>query len=116
MGCNVIEHLVVNGNKEEISLSTSCLISTCPSNVEPMIAFIQKRANVSDFLGDIKVSSTVTIPAGSWSQIKSKLKILTDDDEQTIQFIPKMMENIDDCVNLSGSVSKVKRQNSIYFD
>ena len=115
LGYNVIEHLVVNGNKEEISLLTSCLISTCPSNVEPMIAFIQKRAKVPDFLGDIKVSSTVTIPAGSWSQLKSKVKILTDDDEQTIHFIPKMMENVDDCVNFSESVSKVKRGRTQYI-
>ena len=115
MGYNVIEHLVANGYKEEISLLTPCLISTCPSNVEPTIAFIQKRAKVPDIFGDIKVSSTVIIPAGSWSQIKSKEKILTDDDEQTIHFIPKMTENVDDCVIFSECVSKVKGRRTQYI-
>ena len=64
----------------------SCLISACPRKIDPMIVLIQERAKAPDFLGNIKVLSTMTVPAGSWSQTKSKVKILMDNDEQTIHF------------------------------
>ena len=57
----------------------------------------------------------MTIPAGSWSQTKSKVKILMDNDEQTIHFIPKITENVDDCVNFSENVSNVKRGRTQYI-
>ena len=82
----------------------------CPANLHRILkCLIQEKAKAPDFFGNIKVLSTMTIPAVSWSQIKSKVKILMDNDEQTIHFIPKIMENVDDCVNFSENVSNVKR-------
>ena len=57
----------------------------------------------------------MTIPTGSWSQIKSKVKILMDNDEQMIHVIPKITENVNDCLNFSESVSKVKRGRTRYI-
>ena len=54
LGYTAIEHLVVNGNKDEISLLKSCLISACPRKIDPMIALIQERAKAPDFFGEYK--------------------------------------------------------------
>ena len=45
---------------------------------------------------------------------KWKVKILMDNDEQTTHFIPKITENVDDCVNFSD-VSNVKRGRTQYI-
>ena len=106
LGYNVIEHLVLNGNKEEISMLKSCLINTCQTKIEPMIALIEEKAKAPDLLGSIKVSASMDIPAGSCSQIKGKMKILMDNDTQTIHFVPKITESFDDCLTFSGKYFK----------
>ena len=73
IGYNVIEHLVLNGTDEEHEKLKSCLKGANISNVDPLIALIQKQAAEPDFLVDIKTSEAVKIPAGFKKQIRCKI-------------------------------------------
>ena len=93
LGYNVIEHLILNETAEDYVLLASCLKSTGPFNIEPLVALIQAKAKTPDLLAEIKASNTITIPAGNRVQIKCRVKVSCNDCEQTVYFAPRIVEN-----------------------
>ena len=114
IGYNVIEHLVVHGDANEAIELKSSLVDVCPKTIEPMIALIQEKAKLPDFLQNIKIPSSKNIPSGSCVQIKCRIKLCVDND-QTVHFVPKFPENVDDELSFSENISTVKRGKTQYM-
>ena len=115
IGYNVIEHLVLNGTDEEHEKLKSCLKGANISNVDPLIALIQKQATEPDFLVDIKTSEAVKIPAGFKKQIRCRVKALGNDAEQTVYFSPRLQEGDDD-LEINEAVCTLRRGRTNYID
>ncbi len=94
LGYNVIEDLVLDGGEEDHKLLHSCFHSVKTFNIEAFVSLIQDQANNPDFLSEVKVPASVTVPAGHRRQVKCVVRDRCDEDEQTVYFSPKL--NIDD--------------------
>ncbi len=115
VGYNVIEHLVINGEENEICELKSALIDICPKTIEPIIALIHQKAKEPDLLLTVKTQSSLNIPAGSCAQIKCRIKLCIDSDKKTIHFVPKVTENADDELTFSESITNIKRGKTQYL-
>ena len=92
----------------------SCLHSDTPFKMEPLISLIQEKAKVPDLLAEIKASNTIKIPAISTIQIKCKVKVCSNNFEQTVYFEPRINENEDE-LNISETVSKLRTGRTQYI-
>ena len=119
IGYNVVEHLVVNGSEEDRCKLQSCLISnkSLESNWDPLISLIEKQAASPDFLGEIKASDSLEVPAGCKVRMRCRVKAQGNDEEQTVYFSPRIQEG-DDEVEFNESISRLKRgkTNYVYVD
>ena len=86
IGYNVIEHLVLKGTDEERAELKSCLKGANLTNIDPLIALIQKQAAEPDFLVDVKSSEAVKVPASFKRRIHCRAKALGNNMEQTVFF------------------------------
>ena len=119
IGYNVVEHLVISGSEEDRCKLQACLISNKPleNNWEPLIALIEKQASSPDFLGEIKASDFLEVPAGCKVRMRCRVKAQGNDDEQTVYFSPRIPEG-DSELEFNESISRLKRgkTNYVYVD
>ena len=95
LGFNVIEHIASDeGLKGQLS---SALINTCPEQVASVVSLINDKSMSSDVLDTVKIPYNVTIPAGGVRLLKCKIKVLMNNSQQTINFIPRTNEDDDRC-------------------
>ena len=57
---------------------------------------------------NVTTQASINIHPNSYSQIKCKIKLNIGSDKQTIHFIPKVMENMDDELSFSESILSIK--------
>ena len=118
LGYNVIGHLVFKQNgKIENFLNSTFVSKYSDDKIAQLVALIQEKAEDFGFIDKVKVSTTMVIPAGCCSSIKVKVKILMDESEKSVYFIPDISANSDD-LSFSETISTVKRggTQNIYID
>ena len=118
LGYNVIEHLVLEGSKEQrLALETRLKCQKTGFKVEPLTALIQEKAADPDFLTEVKTSAIVKVPAGHRVQIRCRVKAQGNDQKQTVYFSPVASDR-DDGITFSETVSTLKRgrTNYVYVD
>ena len=74
---------------------------------------IQENAESADFLTEVKVSSSVAIPAGRRVQIRCRVKAQGNDAEQNVYYSPTLTDSEDDLTFLE-TVSTLKRGRTNY--
>ena len=94
LGYNVIEELVLDGGDDDHKLLHSCFHSVRTFKIEAFVALIQDQASSPDFLSEVKVPESLTVPAGHRRQVRCVVRDRCDEDEQTVYFSPKL--NMDD--------------------
>ena len=115
LGYNVIEHLVLNGAKEQTGALQASLSSTRRGfDVNSLVALVEERAEQADFLTEVKAASSMTIPAASKVQIRCRVKARSNDGEQTVYFSPRIEEG-DDELTFLETVSKLRRGKTNYL-
>ena len=114
LGYNVIEHLVLNGTSQQRkALPTAFKGKTNGVDLGPLTALIQEKVEKSDFLAEVKASKSVTVPAGHKIQVRCRVKVQSNDDEQAVCFIPRVVEN-DQELTFSETVSNLRRGRTNY--
>ena len=106
LGYNVIEHLILSGSQDQCVLLEASLHCKNNGGIESLAALIHEEANKKDFLGEVKASKSVKVPAGHRIQIKCRVK--TQGDDQSVYFSPVLPES-DNELTFSDTVSKLKR-------
>ena len=79
----------------------------------PLTALIQEKIEKSDFLSEVKASKSVKVPAGHKVQIRCRVKVRSNDDEQAVCFVPRVMES-DQELAFSETVSNLIRGRTNY--
>ena len=64
LGYNVIEELIMEGDADTHKKLAASFQTSRPFSIDPLIAMVQSHATNHDFLEEVKVPETVTIPAG----------------------------------------------------
>ena len=114
LGYNVIEHLVLNGDKEQqqlLKLALSC--EGRDVDVAPLTALIQGKAENPDFLSEIRAPKTVVVPAGHRMRLKCRVKVPANGESQTIYFSPTVKDEED--LTFNEAVSELKRGRTNYI-
>ena len=117
LGYNVIEHLVLDGSKDQHAALKSALRGKKNFEIEPLTALITEKASNPSHLAEVKASDEVTIPAGCRTRIKCRVKVQGDNTDETVYFSPVITENDDDLTFLE-TVSQLKqgRTNSVVVE
>ena len=116
IGSNVMKHLVKYGTAEDRDMLKSCLKGTDDADVEVLISMLVAESDEEpDFLADIKTPEAVKVPAGFRKQIRCRVKVQGNDDEQTVYFSPRLREGDDD-LEVNEAVGKLKRGRTNYID
>ena len=113
LGYNVIELLILEGDEALHKKLASCFLTTCPFNIDPLVAMVKTQAESKDFLTEIKIPEAVTVPAGYRKRIRCRVKAVGNDEEQTVCFWPKVREDEEE-VEFLESVSTLKRGHTNY--
>ena len=113
IGYNVIEHLVMKGTDEQKkALQAALKGKTNQLGIEPLVAWIEKKAQDRDFLAEVKTSTSIKVPAGHRKQIRCRVKAQSDG-EQTVFFTPKIV-NEDQELGFNETVSMLRRGKTNY--
>ena len=113
IGYNVIEHLVMKGTDEQKkALQAALKGKTNQLGIEPLVAWIEKKAQDPDFLAEVKTSTSIKVPAGHRKQIRCRVKAQSDG-EQTVFFTPKIV-NEDQELGFNETVSMLRRGKTNY--
>ena len=113
LGYNVIEELIMEGDASTHMKLAANFQTTRPFSMDPLIAMVQSQAANRDFLAEVKVPETVTIPAGHQKLIRCRAKVVGNDEEQSVYFWPKIKEDDGD-FDFLETVSTVKRGHTNY--
>jgi hypothetical protein len=114
LGYNVIEHLVLNGTSQQrTALPTAFKGKDNGVDLGPLTALIQEKVEKSDFLAEVKTSKSVKVPAGHKVQVRCRVKVQSNDDEQAVCFVPCMAES-DQELAFSETVSNLRRGRTNY--
>jgi len=118
LGYNVIEHLILEGSPEQkLALEESLRSQKKGFDLGPLSALIQEKAEDPDFLTEVKMSKTITVPAGHRVQVKCRVKAESSDKEQAVYFAPVVEDDENELI-FSETISKLKlgRTNHIIVD
>ena len=114
LGYNVIEDWILNGSaNQRTALKMALKSEQGPVEIDSLAALMGERAKNEDFLTEVKAASTVTVPAGRRIKIKCRVKAIANDEEQTVYFSPKLVEE-DEELTISETVCKLKRGKTNY--
>ena len=114
LGYNVTEHLVLNGTSQQrTALPTAFKGKENGVDMGPLTALIQEKVAKSDFLAEVKTSTSVVVPAGHKVQVRCRVKVQSNDDEQAVCFIPRVAES-DQELAFSETVSSLIRGRTNY--
>ena len=84
LGYNVIEELILSGSLEHrVALQLALKTEKGPVEIDALAAAIEEHANNPDWLANVKMSNTVTVPAGRRVKVKCRVKAIGNDAEQT---------------------------------
>ena len=109
LGYNVIEHLILKGSSQhQVALQASLEGNRSGFKVEALTTLVQTRAVSPDHLSDIKTSSSISVPAGTRTQIKCRVKTNGGIENQTVYFSP-ILTDCDEELTFSETVSQLKR-------
>ena len=117
LGYNVIEELVLEGGEKDHKLLHSCFQSVKSFKIDAFVTLIQDQASNPDFLSEVRVPETITIPAGHRKRVRCVVRDRCDDNEQTVYFSPVL--NIDDeDIEFLETVTTLKRgrTNHVYVE
>ena len=115
LGYNVIEYLILQNNGKNEKLLNSCFSNRiCVDKIDQVIKIIEDKAKTPDFLCEVKIPNTKVISAGSSSCIKCKVKVLMDNNLQTVLFKPEIQNNVDDDLSFSEGLSRIRRGRTQY--
>ena len=81
--------------------------------VNSLVASVQQRAEQADFLTEVKVLSSITVPAGSKVQTRCRVKATSEDKEQIVYFSPQVEES-DDELTFLETASTLRRGRTNY--
>ena len=113
IGFNVIEDLIVNGTAADHERLHSCFVTSRPFQVAPLVSVIQKKAETSDFLAEVKAPADIVVPAGHKRQVRCRLKTSCGvDATQSVYFSP-CVSGEDDFTFLE-TVSELRRGRTNY--
>ena len=118
LGYNVIEELILSGSLEHrVALQLALKTETGPVKIDALAAVIEERAQHPDWITDIKMANTVTVPAGRKMRVRCRVKAVGNDEEQTVYFQPKLVDS-DDEVTVTETVCTLRRgrTNYVHFD
>ncbi len=115
IGYNAMEYLVLNGTEEERADLKDCLKTLSPFNVDALISLIENQASDPDFLGEIKASQFIKVPAGCKTRIQCRVKAQGNSVEQTVHFEPKIPEGDDELI-FNEAVCRLRRGRTNYVD
>ena len=114
LGYNVIEELILSGSLEHrVALQLALKTEKGPVEIDALAAAIEEHANNPDWLANVKMSNTVTVPAGRRVKVKCRVKAIGNDAEQTVYFQPKLAES-DGELTVAETVCKLKRGRTNY--
>ena len=115
IGYNAMEYLVLHGTDKERADLKECLKTSSPFSVEALISLIENQASDPDFLGEIKASKFIKVPAGCKARIQCRVKAQSNSSEQTVYFEPKIPEG-DDELTFNEAVCRLRRGRTNYVD
>ena len=117
LGYNVIEDLILYGSAEQKeALERSLAKEKRGFTLEPLVALIENRSKTDNFLTEVKLSNSVTVPAGHRVQVKCRVKVQPGEDGQVIYFSPLVIDS--DEVEFSETVTTLRqgRTNHVIVD
>ena len=94
LGYNIIEELLLESKPEDYEKIRSCFTTARPFQLELLVSLIQENSEKSDFISEVKVPSSVTVPAGHRVQVKCRVTTRGGVSDQNVYFSPEV--NIDD--------------------
>ena len=118
LGYNVIEELILSGSLESrVALQLALKTETGPVKIDALAAVMEERAQHPDWITDIKMANTMTVPAGRKMRVRCRVKAVGNDEEQTVYFQPKLADS-DNEVTVTETVCTLRRgrTNYVHFD
>ncbi len=94
LGYNIIEKLLLESEPEDYEKIRSCFSTVRPFQLELLVSLVQEYSEESDFISEVKVPNSVTVPAGHRVQVKCRVTTRGGVSDQNVYFSPEV--NIDD--------------------
>ena len=96
-----------------MALQVALKTETGPVEIDALAAVIEERVNNPDWITDVKMANTITVPAGRKMRVRCRVKAVGNDADQTVYFQPKCAES-DEELTVTETVCKLKRGRTNY--